>query len=93
MLKVILNGIKPHGLRAEDGSTEQIFILESFVKGIFNISKICTMSSSISRKSHAALWAPMRKYGINANLFCTVEQLYDKATSAVQMVSSTGEWF
>ena len=35
----------------------------------------------------------MRKYNISANLVCTIEQLYDKATSAVQMNVSIGEWF
>ena len=35
----------------------------------------------------------MRKYNINANLVSTIEQLYDKATSAVQMNGSIREWF
>ena len=35
----------------------------------------------------------MRKYNISANLVRTIEQLYDKATSAVQMNGSIGEWF
>ena len=35
----------------------------------------------------------MRKYNISANLVCTIKQLYDKATSAVQMNVSIGEWF
>ena len=35
----------------------------------------------------------MRKYNISANVVRTIEQLYDKATSAVQMNGSTGEWF
>ena len=35
----------------------------------------------------------MRKYNIRANLVCTTEQLYDKATSEVQMNGSMGEWF
>ena len=35
----------------------------------------------------------MRKYNVNGNLVRTIEQLYDKATSAIQMKSSTGEWF
>ena len=30
---------------------------------------------------------------ISANLVRTIEQLYDKATSAVQMNGSIGEWF
>ena len=35
----------------------------------------------------------MRKYNINANLVRTTEQLYEKATNAVQMNGSIGEWF
>ena len=35
----------------------------------------------------------MRKYNIRANLVCTIEQLYDKAASTVQMNGSIGEWF
>ena len=35
----------------------------------------------------------MRKYNISANLVRTIEQLYDKATSAVQMNCTIGEWF
>ena len=35
----------------------------------------------------------MRKYNISANLVHTIVQLYDKATTAVRMNSSIGEWF
>ena len=35
----------------------------------------------------------MGKYNISDNLVHTIEQLYDKATSAVQMNGSRGEWF
>ena len=35
----------------------------------------------------------MRKYNIRAKLVCTIEQLYDKATSAVQMNGSIRKWF
>ena len=37
----------------------------------------------------------MRKYNTNANLVRTTEQLYEKATSVVQMKmnGSMGEWF
>ena len=51
------------------------------------------LKKAIDRVWHAALWATMRKYTINANLVRTIEQLYDKATSAVQMNGSIGEWF
>ena len=35
----------------------------------------------------------MRKYNIRANLVCTTEQPYDKATSEVQMNGNMEEWF
>ena len=35
----------------------------------------------------------MRKYNISANLVRTIEQLYDKATSADKIYGSIGEWF
>ena len=35
----------------------------------------------------------MRKYNIRANLVCTTEQLYEKATSEIKMNGSMGEWF
>ena len=35
----------------------------------------------------------MRKYNISANLVRTIEHLYEKAASAVQMNGSIGEWF
>ena len=35
----------------------------------------------------------MRENNISANLIRTIEQLYDKATSAVQMNGSIVEWF
>ena len=34
----------------------------------------------------------MRKHNISANLVRTTEQLYDKATSAVEINGSIGEW-
>ena len=35
----------------------------------------------------------MQRYNIRAYLVCTTEQLYDKATSEVQMNGNMGEWF
>ena len=67
----------------------------------FRSATICTdrgvsfidFKKADDRVWHAALWATMRKYNISANLVRTIEQLYDKATSAVQMNGSIGEWF
>ena len=67
VLKVILNTLKPQaeeiiaeeqaGFRAGRSTTEQIFNLESCVKSTSNISRICTMSSLISKK-------PLTEYGM-----------------------------
>ena len=35
----------------------------------------------------------MQKYNIRANLICTTDQLYEKATNEIQMNGSMGEWF
>ena len=106
MLKVILNRLKPQaeeiiaeeqaGFRARRSTTEQIFNLRILCEKYLQHQQN-TMSSSISKK-------PLTEYGmqpygppwgstISANLVRTIEQLYDKATSAVQMNGSIGEWF
>ena len=108
MLEVILNRLKSQaeeiiaeeqdGSEPEEAPQNRSSTLESCVKSTSNISRICTMSSLISKKAfdrvwHAALWATMRKYNISANLVRTIQQLYDKATSAVQMNGNIGKWF
>ena len=109
MLKVILNRLKPQaeeimlknrlGSEPEEAPQNRSSTLESCVKSTSNISRICLyrvfidFKKAFDRVWHAALWATMRKYNISANLVRTIEQLYDKATSAVQMNGSIGEWF
>ena len=48
---------------------------------------------AFDRVWHEALWATMRKNNINANIIRAIENLYDKAQSAVLFNGSTGEWF
>ena len=48
---------------------------------------------AFGRVWHQALWATMRKYNINASIIRAIENLYDKAQSAVLFNGSTGEWF
>ena len=108
MLKVILNRLKPQaeeiiaeeqaGFRAGRSTTEQIFNLrilcEKYLQHQQNLYHVfIDFKKAFDRVWHAALWATMRKYNISANLVRTIEQLYDKATSAVQMNGSIGEWF
>ncbi|KAK2185173.1 hypothetical protein NP493_244g02009 [Ridgeia piscesae] len=48
---------------------------------------------AFDRVWHAALWATMRQYNINANLIRMIQNLYDKATSAGYLNNNTGDWF
>ena len=57
------------------------------------MSSLIYIKKAFDRIWHAALWATMRKYNISANLVHTIEQLYDKATSAVHINGSIGKWF
>ena len=108
MLKVILNRLKPQaeeiiaeeqaGFRAGRSTTEQIFNLrilcEKYLQHQQNLYHVfIDFKKAFDRVWHAALWATMRKYNISANLGRTIEQLYDKATSSVQMNGSIGDWF
>ena len=108
MLKVILNRLKPQaeeiiaeeqtGFGARKSTTEQIYDLrilcEKYLQHQQNLYHVfIDFKKAFDRVWHAALWATMRKYNISANLVRTIEQLYDKATSAVQMNGSIGEWF
>ena len=109
MLKVILNRLKPQaeeiiaeeqaGFRAGRSTTEQIFNLrilcEKYFQHLQNLYHVFNdfKKKAFDRVWHAALWATMQKYNISANLVRTIEQFYDKATSAVQMNGSIGDWF
>ena len=48
---------------------------------------------AFDRVWQAALWATMLRYNISATLVCTIEKLYGRATSAIQINRSIGEWF
>ena len=108
MLKVILNRLKPQaeeiiaeeqaGFRAGRSPTEQIFNLrilcEKYLQHQQDLYHVfIDFKKAFDRVWQAALWATTRKYNISVNLVRTIEQLYDKATRAVQMNGSIGEWF
>ena len=107
-MKVSLNGLKPQikeiiaeeqaRFRAGRSTTEQIFTLrtlsEKYLQDQHNLYRVfIDFKIAFDRVWHAALWTTMRKCHINADLVRAVEYLYDNAISAVQMNSSTGEWF
>ena len=104
MLKVTLYRLKPQaeetiseeqaGFRAGRSNSEQILriLCEKYLQHQQNLYHVfIDFEKAFDRVWHAALWATM--HHISANLVRTIEQLYDKATSAVQMNGSIGEWF
>ena len=108
MLKILLNRLKPQaetiiaeeqaGFRAGCSTTEQILnlriICERYLQHQQDLYHVfIDFKKAFDRVWHAALWATMRLYNINANLIRVIKQLYDKATSAVYYNGSTGDWF
>ena len=107
MLKVILNRLKPQaeeiiaeeqaGFKAVRSTTFNLRILhEKYLQhqqNLYHVSMDFKKKKTFDRVWHATLWATMRKYNISANLVRTIKQLYDKATGAVKLNGSLGEWF
>ena len=108
MLKIILNRLQPQaeeiiaeeqaGFRAGRSTTEQIFHLrilgEKYLQHQQNLYHVfIDFKKAFDWVWHGALWATMRKYNINASIKQNIENLYDKAQSAVLFNCSAGEWF
>ena len=108
MLKIILNRLQPQaeeiiaeeqaGFRAGRSTTEQIFNLrilcEKYLQHQQNLYHVfIDFKKAFDRVWHEALRATMRKYNINASIIRAIENLYDKAQSAVLFNGSIGEWF
>ena len=82
MLKIILNS---HKQKRSLQKSKQVSEPEGAPQNKYSISGSSARSTcSISR---------MRKYNINASITRAIENLYDKAQSAVLFNGSTGEWF
>ena len=108
MLKIILNRLQQQaeeiiaeeqtGFRAGRSTTEQIFNLrilgEKYLQHQQNLYHVfIDFKKAFDGVWHEALWATMGKYNINASIIRVIENLYDKAQSAVLFSGSTGEWF
>ena len=107
MLKIILNRLKPQaeiiseeqaGFRAGRSTTEQIFNLcilcEKYLQHQQDLYHVfIDFRKAFNRVWHAALLATMKKYNITTNLIHVIQNLYNKATSAVLFNSSIGDWF
>ena len=107
MLKIILNRLQPveeiiaeeqAGFRAGRSTTEQIFNLrilcEKYLQHQQNLYHVfIDLKKAFDRVWHEALRATIRKYNINASIIRAIENLYDKAQSAVLSNGSTGQCF
>ena len=106
MLKIILNRLQPQaeeiiaeeqaGFRAGRNTTEQIFNLgilgEKYLQHQQHLYHVfIDFKKAFDRVWHEALWATVRKY--NISIIRAIENLYDKAQSAVLFNGSTVEWF
>ena len=108
MLKILLNRLKPQvediiaeekaGFRAGRSTTEQIFNLrllcEKYQKHQQDLYHVFVdFKKAFDWVWHAALWATMKLYNINGSLIEVIEELYNKASSAVYLNHSIGDWF
>ena len=76
------------GFRAGRSTKEQIFYLrilcEKYLQHQQNLYHVfIDFKKAFDRVWHEALWATMRKCNINASIIRAIENLYDKAQSAV----------
>ena len=107
MLKIILNRLHPQieeiiaeeqaGFRAGRSTTEQIFNLRILCEKYLlhqqnHYHVFIDFQKAFDWVWHEALWATIRKYIINASIIRAIENLYDKAQSAVLFNGSTGKW-
>ena len=84
--------------RYSQNRTEQIFnlriICERYLQHQQNLYHVFVdFKKAFDRVWHAALWATMNLYNINGNLIKLIQNLYSKATSAVYLNNSIGDWF
>ena len=105
---MLLNRLKPRaesiiaeeqaGFRSGRSTTEQIFNLrilcERYLQHRQDLYHVFVdFKKAFDRVWHKALWSTMRLYNINANLIQVIENLYNKATSAVYLNGDIGDWF
>ena len=108
MLTVILRRLQPiaeellseeqAGFRAGRSTNEQIFnlriIQEKYTehqKPLYHI--LIDFKKAFDRIWHTALWDTMKRFNINARLIKVIQNLYEKAISAIYYEGKVGEWF
>ena len=72
---------------------EQIFNLRLLWENYQEHHVFVDFEKAFDRVWHAALWATIKLYNIKGNLINVIEELYNKASSAVYLNNSIGDWF
>ena len=108
MLNIILNRLKPiaeqiiaeeqAGFRPGRSTTEQIFNLriinEKYNQHQQDLHQVfIDFRKAFDRVWQAALWTTMKKFNIDNNLIQAIQNLYNRAKSAVLYNNNIGEWF
>ena len=108
MLRIILNRLRPQaeeiiakeqaGYRTGSSTTEQIFNLrilcERYLQHQQDLYHVfLDFKKAFDRVWHAALWATMNHYNINAYTIRVIRNLYNQTSSAVYLNGDIGEWF
>ena len=86
------------GFRAGRSTTEQIFSLhilcEKYLQHQQDLYHVfIDFKKAFDKVWHAPLWETMKKYNISTNLLQVINNLSNKATSAILLNSSIGDWF
>jgi len=108
MLKIFLNRLKPQAENIIAKDQAGFREVRSTVEHIFNLRILCEkyrqhqqdlyhvfidFKKSFDRVWHAALLDTIRLYNITPTLVRTIQQLYERASSAVLFNGHIGEWF
>ena len=103
MLKILLNRLKPQakkiiteeqaGFRAGRSTTDQIFNLRILCEKYIQLLQdhyhvFIDFKKTVDGVWHTVLWATMKKYNVSTNLIRVINNLCQKATSAVLFNSS-----
>ena len=71
-----------------------IILCEKYLQHQQDLYHVFTdFKKAFDRVLHTALWATMKNYNFSTNLIRVIKNLYDRATSAVLLNSSIGDWF
>lgn len=108
MLKIILRRLKPQaeaviaeeqaGFREGRSTIEQIFNLRLLCEKHREMHKelhhiFIDFKKAFDRVWHEALWDTMKRYNMGNKIIQSIQNLYEKASSAVLYKGTVGDWF